>query len=283
MPTLTTEVYQSLMDALVAHCDATGESVRHFVTQALSDALGLDHATLFQVSTGAALVQGVHDKAVTVGDLRSHGDFGLGTFEGLDGEMVVLDGRFYQAHLDGRITMPADSAPVPFAALTTFHPLHRATLRDIGSMDALTAALDGMRRSQNLFFAVRLDGTFSALHFRVACKVAPGTPLTEATQHQAEFHLSGRKGTVVGFWSPPFTRMVTVAGWHLHFLSEDRTTGGHLLDCTASRIEVQLQDIDDLRLAMPETRRFLQADLTGDPSAALDKAERAGNRPPAAR
>src|SRR3954471_211281 len=279
MPTLTTELYQSLMDALVAHCDATGESVRHFVTQALSDALGLDHATLFQVSTGAALVQGVHDKAVTVGDLRSHGDFGLGTFEGLDGEMMVLDGRFYQAHPDGRLTVAPNSAAVPFAALTTFHALHRSTLTAIGSMQALTASLDRMRRSQNQFFAVRVDGTFSQLHFRVACKVAPGTPLTEATQHQAEFHLAERKGTIVGFWSPPFSRMVAVPGWHLHFLSEDRATGGHLLDCKAMRLEAQVQDIDDLRLAMPETRRFLQADLTRDPTAALDKAERMSNRP----
>ena len=168
---------------------------------------------------------------------------------------------------------------MPFAALTTFHALHRSTLTAIGSMQALTASLDRMRRSQNLFFAVRVDGTFSQLHFRVACKVAPGTPLTEATQHQAEFHLAERKGTIVGFWSPPFSRMVAVAGWHLHFLSEDRATGGHVLDCKAVRLEAQVQDIDDLRLAMPETRRFLQADLTGDPTAALDKAERLSNQP----
>jgi len=190
--------------------------------------------------------------------------------------MVVLDGRFYQAHPDGRISLPADSAPVPFAALTTFRPLHRAALSDIGSMDQLTASLDRMRRSQNLFFAVRLDGTFSELHFRVACKVQSGMALTEATRHQAEFHLAEQRGTIVGLWSPSFSRMVAVPGWHFHFLSEDRTTGGHLLDCKAARLEVQLQDIDDLRLAMPETRRFLQADLTGDPTAALAKAERTG-------
>ena len=120
MPTLSIEIYQSLMDALVARCQATGEPLRHLVSRALSDALGLDHATLFQISTGTALVQGVHDKAITVGDLRSHGDFGLGTFEGLDGEMVVLDGHFYQAHFDGRITEAPDSAAVPFAVVTNF-------------------------------------------------------------------------------------------------------------------------------------------------------------------
>ena len=107
MPRLTVEVYQSLMDALLAHCEKTGEPLRHFVSRALSEALGLDHSTLFQVSTTGALVQGVYNEAVTVGGLRTHGDFGLGTFEGLDGEMVVLDGKFYQAHADGSITAPA--------------------------------------------------------------------------------------------------------------------------------------------------------------------------------
>ena len=275
MPTLSVEIYQSLMDALAARCQATGEPLRHLVSRALSDALGLDHATLFQISTGTALVEGVHDKATTVGDLRSHGDFGLGTFEGLDGEMVVLDGHFYQAHVDGRITEAPDGAAVPFAVVTNFSPQHRASLSAIGSIDALTAALDRLRRSQNLFFAVRLDGTFAELHLRVACKVPPGTPLVEAAHRQAEFQLAGERGTIVGFWSPAYTRMVSVAGWHFHFLSADRRKGGHVLGCKADHLDAEVQDLDDFRLAMPETRQFLRADFTRDPSAALDEAERA--------
>ena len=174
MPRLTVEIYQSLMDALTAHCAASGQSVRHFVSCALSDALDLDHSTLFQVSTTGALVQGVYDKAVTVGGLKAHGDFGLGTFEGLDGEMVVIDGTFYQAHADGRITLPLDSAPVPFATLINFRPQHRVHLGKVGSMSEFTAALNKLRRSDNLFFAVRIDGHFEEVHWRVACKVEGG-------------------------------------------------------------------------------------------------------------
>src|SRR5262249_33600418 len=125
MPRLNVHVYESLLNALTARCNETGESMRHFVSRALSDALGLDHSTLFQVSTTGALVQGVYKGAVTVGELRKHGDFGLGTFEGLDGEMVVVDGRFYQVRSDGRITEPPDTAPVPFAVVTTFQPRRR--------------------------------------------------------------------------------------------------------------------------------------------------------------
>lgn len=275
MPTLSVEVYQSLMDELVARCRATGEPLDGFVSRALSEALGLDHATLFQVSTGTALVQGVHNKAVTVGELKRHGDFGLGTFEGLDGEMVALGGRFFQAHPDGSLTVPPDSASVPFATLTTFHAQHRSVLTGVESFDQLTASLDKLRRSQNLFFAVRLEGVFQEMHLRVACKVAAGTSLVEAARRQAEFRVNDVEGTLVGFWSPAYTRMVSIAGWHLHFLSKDSKTGGHLLGCKAAKLDVAVQDIDELHLALPETRQFLQADLNPDPSKALDEAERA--------
>jgi acetolactate decarboxylase len=275
MPRLTVEVYQSLLDALTARCAETGESLRHFVSRALSESLGLDHATLFQVSTTGALVQGVYKGAVTIGELRMHGDFGLGTFEGLDGEMVAVDGRFYQAHPDGRITEPPDDAPVPFAVVTTFHPQRRLALAAFDSFATLTAQLDSHRRSDNLFFAVRLDGRFAEIHTRVACKAEAGTPLDQATAHQAEFRMREVAGTVVGFWSPPYARSINVPGWHLHFLTEDRGGGGHLLDCRGEAMEARLQDLDDLRLAIPETAQFLHADLTQDPSAALDRAERA--------
>ena len=149
MPTLSVEVYQSLMDKLVEHCRASGEPLDGFVSRALSDSLGLDHATMFQVSTGTALVQGVHNKAVTIGDLKRHGDFGLGTFEGLDGEMVVVDGHFYQAHGDGRITVPPDSAAVPFAVLTHFRAQHKAHLGRITSMSEITAALDRAEKAHD--------------------------------------------------------------------------------------------------------------------------------------
>src|SRR5262249_8559659 len=148
MPRLTVEVYQSLLDALTARCAESGESVRHFVSHALSEALGLDHATLFQVSTAGALVQGVYKGAVTVGELNSHGDFGLGTSEGLEGGRVAVAGHFYQVQPDGRATEPPDAALVPFAVVPPFRP-QRVALTDFASVDALSAQLDTHRRSDN--------------------------------------------------------------------------------------------------------------------------------------
>lgn len=274
MPKLTVELYQSLHDALQARSSQTGEPVAHIVTRALSDALGLDHATLFQVSTTGALVQGVYRGAMTLGRLNEHGDFGLGTFDGLDGEMVALDGEFYQVHSSGRIEKPSDSALVPFAVVTNFRPTRRADVPAFMSLAELTAALDSLRRSDNLFFAVRIDGTFAKMHTRAACKAEAGVSLVDATAHQAEFAIDDAKGTIVGFWSPPYARCLNVTGWHLHFLTDDRKAGGHVLDCSGGRLEAAVQDLDDVRLAIPETREFLEADLTKDPTAALNITEK---------
>ena len=274
MPKLTVDLYQSLYDALHDHARQTGEPVGNIVTRALSDALGLDHATLFQVSTTGALVQGVYRGAMTLGTLREHGDFGLGTFDGLDGEMVALDGEFYQVHASGKIEKPPDSTLIPFAVVTNFRPSHRADLPAFATLAELTAALDKLRRSDNLFFAVRMDGAFASMRTRAACKAEEGVSLVAATAHQAEFTLKDAKGTIVGFWSPPYARSLNVGGWHLHFLTDDHKGGGHVLDCSGRGMEAAVQDLDDVRLAIPETREFLEADLTQDPIAALNIAEK---------
>jgi acetolactate decarboxylase len=211
---------------------------------------------------------------MTLGTLKEHGDFGLGTFDALDGEMVALDGEFYQVHSSGKIEKPADSALVPFAVVTNFRPSHRAAVPAFQSFAALTAALDTLRRSDNLFFAVRLDGTFATMHTRAACKAEEGVSLVDATAHQAEFTIEDATGTIVGFWSPPYARSLNVTGWHLHFLTDDRKGGGHVLECSGRDLEAAVQDLDDVRLAIPETREFLQADLTQDPTAALNITEK---------
>src|SRR5271154_6482402 len=117
MPTLSCDIFESLMQALAARSARTGEPLSHIVMSALADALEIDHSTLFQVSTSTALVQGVYDGVVRVGELKQHGDFGLGTFDGLDGEMLALDGHFYQVQGSGKVSESSDDAKVPFAVV----------------------------------------------------------------------------------------------------------------------------------------------------------------------
>jgi len=262
------------MQALNARSRQTGEPVAHIVMSSLADTLEVNHSTLFQVSTSTALVEGVYGGVVTIGELKQHGSFGLGTFDGLDGEMLALDGHFYQVLGDGTVREARDDARAPFAVVTEFRAERELVLDHVESFDDLTAQLDRGRDTGNLFFAVRIDGHFSELRTRALCRTPSGVSLVNATADQPEFALTDVSGTAVGFWTPLYARTINVAGWHLHFVTGDRTSGGHVLDCQATDLRVQMQDLADVRIAIPETAAFLQADLSQDPSQELDLAER---------
>jgi acetolactate decarboxylase len=275
MPTLTCDVSESLMRALAARSARTGESHEHIALTALADALESERSTLFQVSTSTALVQGVYDGGVNIGELRQHGDFGLGTFDALDGEMLALDGHFYQMVASGDVSEPPDAAKVPFAVVTAFRAERCFEIDHVDDFAELEARLDGERRTENMFYAARIEGRFAHLRTRVARTSASGVSLVDATSRQAEFDLSDVSGTLVGFWTPSYARTLNIAGWHLHFLTYDRSRGGHLLDCRGAALRAQLQELGELRIVMPNTPAFLKADLTRDPSRDLDLAERA--------
>lgn len=273
MAKLSCSISESLMNALSARKRATGEPINHIVMRAIAEHLEVEHATLFQVSTSGALVEGISQGVVTVGELKRHGDLGLGTFADLDGEMVVVDGRCWKVPGDGAVREAADSDLVPFAVVTTFRPDRTIELASVASMDSLVERLDGLRNTNNLFFAVRIEGRASYVHTRAVCK-RPGTGLVEVAADQVEFRFRDVAGTIVGFWSPEYAKSVNIRGWHLHFLSEDRSSGGHLLDIAGAGLKAQVQHLDDFRMAIPEDPAFLKADLTADPAATLERVER---------
>jgi acetolactate decarboxylase len=263
-----------LWHALEQRSAATGEPVRHLVATALAELLDVEHQTIFQVSTVGALVEGLYEGAVRIGTLREHGDFGLGTFESLDGEMVALDGIFYRVRTDGALHPVDDDVLSPYAMITHFTADRTVSVPMCASFDELCAALDDLRDSANHFFAFRITGTFPAMHVRAACKVPEGTPLVDATALQSEWNLRDVGATLVGFWSPGYAAHFDVPGYHFHVVVDDGLRGGHLLACTTGELTVGVQRLEQLVVALPETTSFLNADLSPDPSGALDIAER---------
>jgi hypothetical protein len=189
MAELHARVDAAVLAALHDQADASGAPVDHLVERALAEFLGVEHPTLYQVSTAGALVEGVYQGAVSVGVVREHGDFGLGTFEDLDGEMVVLDGHVFRVGSDGGVGEVHDDARTPFAVVTRFGDPPAVTVDARGGFADLAAAIDRLRRSANVFVAVRVDGHFDAVHVRAACRTAPGVPLAVATEQQSEFEL----------------------------------------------------------------------------------------------
>jgi acetolactate decarboxylase len=271
---LSCRISKSLWQAVHERCRATGESVDHLVRAALADYLQVDHGTLFQVSTAGALVEGLYRGEVTVRDLREHGDFGLGTFDGLDGEMVVLDGYFYQIRGDGTVAEVAEDVRSPYAMVTRFPAGPTVELADCQDLASLHAQLDRLRDSQNVFYAICVEGEFDTVHTRSVRPTPEGMVLVRAASHQQEFHLAGIRGTLVGFWSPGYLQTILVPGYHLHFLSDDRRSGGHLLGCSGRRLRARVRREADFRVSLPESVSFLRADLTRDVAADLDQAEK---------
>lgn len=262
-----------IWEALQERCQRTGESADHVITSALAEALDLDHHTIYQVSTSGALVKGVYGGCVRVGELLEHGDFGLGTFDGLDGEGILLDGRCWQARADGSVLPAPADALAPFWVVTRFQSDRTTNVVAVASWADLISRLDDLRSNANLFVALRIRGVFDHIRYRVACKTQPGVDLVQATASQATFELEKVSGTLVGFWTPDYARTINVPGYHLHLLSDDHQHAGHVLELTAETLEVALHQESHLQLVLPETPAFLKADLSGDPAAALAQAE----------
>lgn len=218
--------------------------------------------TVYQVSTFDALKLGIYQGTVTFGNLRKHGNFGLGTFDSLDGEMVALDGRFYQVRSDGTIKRVHDDATTPFAVVTTFEPDLRLTISRPTSFDQLTGLIDQVLPSKNFIYAIKVHGTIKDLTTRSAPKQnIPYPPLSTAISEKSPFVYSNLTGTLVGFRFPAFMKGINQVGYHFHFISDDEKAGGHALSFTLSRGTVEIEVIRDYEVLLPKDPAFLAAPL----------------------
>jgi len=230
---------------------------------------------VFQNSTINALLEGVYDGSITYGELRRHGDFGLGTFNALDGEMIAVDGGFYQVKADGIAYPVADGQRTPFATVLFFRPTLRRSLTGPLDYEHLQTLVDGLVEGPNLFYAVRVDGRFASVTTRsVPRQEKPYPPLADVAKTQPVFHLEDVGGTLAGFRFPDFARGLNVPGFHLHFLTEDRRAGGHVLDLMLECGEVAIDASASFHLELPTDPIFLHADLGHVPGDELDRAER---------
>jgi acetolactate decarboxylase len=273
MAQITIDIPTSLMASLDRIAEETGQTCSAVVTAALSQHLDAPIHTLFQVSTSGALVAGVYSGVVSVKTILDHGDFGLGTFANLDGEMVVLDGRVYQVQGNGRVSEAPLEARAPFAVVTHLSSQVDAEVETIADLSDLEKHCDSFRTSGNIFYALRVDGRFDGVHARAVNPVRAGVDLVDAAKQQSEFHFTDIVGTLVGLWSPGFSSAFSVPGYHFHFLSADRRHGGHLLDCSAGTLHLQIDALTEFHLALPETESFLKADLSKSTADELAYAE----------
>jgi acetolactate decarboxylase len=229
---------------------------------------------LFQASTIGALLEGAFEGDVTFAELAEHGDLGLGTLNHLDGEMIALDGRFFSADVDGLVTEVPAAERTPFAVVVAFEPEIEFDLEGSVAHEALLGELDRRIPEGSASCAVRLDGRFELVRARsVPRQEPPYRPLTEVVDEQHVFELADLDGTMLGFRFPDYAEGIEVSGWHLHFISEDRSRGGHVLDSRASTAHVQLDLSTELHVELPPGIDLADPDLAGKTHAAIDRVE----------
>lgn len=221
---------------------------------------------IYQYSLVNALMAGVSESGITTTQLLSKGNHGLGTFVRMDGELLLLDDKVYQLQAHGKIREADASDQIPYAVCTQFKPeqtLH-VTLEHKDSVDKVLEQCNP--NAENLFMAYRITGTFSHNKCRtVKGQEYAGQPLSELGKAQFMAEYKDVEGTVVGFRSPKAWQGFFVAGEHLHFISHDRTFGGHVLELEAEKeVKFEVATISNVHIELPTSESFNKAEMVTD-------------------
>jgi acetolactate decarboxylase len=220
-----------------------------------------------------ALLEGLYRDDITVEALKKNGDFGIGTFNNLDGEMIALNGSFFHLDLHGDARAVDDGMKTPFAAVCHFRPMLTEAITAPLSYAEFSSYLKRLLPSDNMFYAIHMEGRFQTVETRSVPRTENYRPLSEATDHQKIRHFEAVEGHLVGFYTPSFMPSVNVPGYHFHFIDKTFSAGGHMMSCQPENLDVRLQVFFSMELTLPKTLDYLTVSFTRDAKKDLEKAE----------
>lgn len=249
-------------------CTCAEDVARSFAEHAQHN----DEMVLYQTSMMSALIDGVYDGDVTMRELLEHGDFGLGTFNNLDGELIAFDSNIHHLYPDGTAQEADPEEKTPFACMTFFKPTIERDLDESMSHKDVEALIDSLVDTANLFCAIRIDGEFEVVKTRtVPRQEPPYKPMLQAIANQPIFEFNECSGVLAGFRSPEYVQGMNVAGYHIHFITDERSGGGHVTEYRLKRGRLQMGVISKLYVDLPRNAAFGKAHLNPED---LDKAIR---------
>lgn len=260
----------------------SSDHILGFARSLLSHRVGGRHERheVFQTSAIVSLVEGLYDGNVAYREVMRHGDFGVGTFNALDGEMVAVDGRFFHLRNDGSVSRVSGDELTPFAAVTHFRPNIDHGGRGSFTRQQCEQVIHRLASSDNLFYALRIDGRFPSILARTVSKQSKPYPrLADAAAAEPTVTLTDTTGSIVGFHTPDYAQGIGVAGYHLHYLSSDHQSGGHVFDFTVEDPRIRIDSEAELHLSLQTTDEFLATRFGGDVSAEINQAETSGASP----
>jgi acetolactate decarboxylase len=209
--------------------------------------------TVFQVASFKQFAEGDFGGIITYAELAKRGDFGIGTLDGLDGEMVALDGVFYQIPIDGKPRRISSTEETPFAMVTFFEA--DQTLQVAGAMNysELKDYIDQNISPENAMYAIKIHGVYDYAKTRsVPGQTEPYPTLAAVIENQTVFTLNNVTGTMAGFRLPSYMAEINVQGYHLHFITDDEVSGGHMLDCIVRNATIEIDYTYEYELTLPE-------------------------------
>ena len=229
---------------------------------------------LYQTTPYNAMLDEVYDGDMTIQELKHYGNIGIGTFNALDGELIGLDGTFYQIKSDGVTYVADDSLKTPFAVVTWFEGDKTAIIDNNMDFAQLTRFIDNLRQTQNIFYGIKIEGIFEYIRTKSAPKQdKPYPPLVAILQNMPEFEFHDVEGTIVGFWLPTYIEGINIPGYHLHFITKNRDSGGHLIECQIQNAKIEIDYTTNFNMILNRNDEFYSADLKKNLKEELEKTE----------
>ena len=259
-----------LMSALAAYFATNSVG---FATPAPAES---DKETINQIALLQSLTLGHFDGSISAKNLKELGDTGIGTFDGLDGEMIFLDGVIYRANQDCKINVVDDAVTIPFSNVTFFEKDFAVRLKNVSGKAALESKLNELvkKNGENNFYMVKITANYDEILVRSEKgSKKPYPTLVKALETQKEVTKNNINGTIVGLYCPAYMSSLNSVGWHFHFVSADKTFGGHVLEMKIKSGEAEFDKTDKFSMILPENKDFQKLDLGKDLSADIKKAE----------
>lgn len=262
------------MKVLLTFC-VIGGCLLGFLPGCINDTTYEHRDLAYQRSTIDALLAGRYDDTFTFEDLARYGDFGIGTLNGIDGEMLALDGAFYQVKTDGIPYLIPRNMHTPFATVEFFQADSVLRIPENLNYPDLLAYMDKVLSSANDLYALKIKCELDSADLRsVPLQHPPYKPLAEVISQEVIFSHTNISGTLVGFRFPTFLQGVNVPGYHFHFISDDKKSGGHVLNLRINKGTLQIDRAAEFMLSFPEDDAFSNINLSVDRTEDLQKVER---------
>lgn len=231
---------------------------------------------MYQFGIADAFLAGLYQGTLTVKEMKQHGDFGLGAPNLLDGELIVLDGKAYQTRANGRTTLMDDTAKIPLVLAAFFKADTIFYIKAALDKKEAFKKTDQYLTNKNGLYAIRITGDFDLVKTRAFPPVAqvPYLPLADMLEKQHFFSFQKISGTLVGFKLPPYLSSVTIADYHFHFLSADKTKGGHMADLSIAKAKIEIAVLKGIDIQIPQDAEFMNFDFKKVKKGDAEKAEK---------